>query len=203
MSDTNRTTSTGSSRSTTTSSSRRTCGSTASPRRIATARRTWRRSTGSSAGSTTASASRARASARSPASRRRSSARSRSRTPRCGRVATTPGAPRGHGPRRHPRVGVLPDDHALLRAAVHGGERPRVRSRLPEGLQRLADRRVVRRRARALHPAHPHPDVGHRSSRSGRWSGARRRAQRRSCSPRTPGSSGSRRSTTRTGTGTR
>ena len=33
-------------------------------------------------------------------------------------------AARGHGPRRRAGVAVLPDHHALLRPAVHGGERP-------------------------------------------------------------------------------
>ena len=47
------------------------------------------------------------------------------------------------------RAGILaslcfPTHHAVLRPAVHGGQRPRVRARVPQGLQRLADRGVVR-----------------------------------------------------------
>ena len=45
---------------------------------------------------------------------------------------------RGHGPRRHPRLAVLPVAHPLLRPAVLRGQRPGVRLRLPAGLQRLA-----------------------------------------------------------------
>ena len=64
------------------------------------------------------------------------------------RLLRLEGPPRGHGPGRHPRLAVLPDDHPVLRAAVHGGQRPGVRLRVPADLQRLADRGVVRRGAR-------------------------------------------------------
>ena len=77
---------------------------------------------------------------------------------------------------RDPRLAVLPDAAAVLRAAVHGGERPGVRPRLPEDLQRLDARGVVRRRARPLHPAHPDPDVG--PAARGRGDGALRGAGR-------------------------
>ena len=82
-------------------------------------------------------------------------------------------------------------------------ERPRARLRLPAGLQRLDDRRVVRRRARSLHPARRSSRSGTRRSRPRRWSAARRRARPRSRSPRTPRRSACPRSTTPTATGTR
>ena len=92
------------------------------------------------------------------------------------RVLRRQGPHRGHGPGRNPGLAVLPDDHPVLRAALHGGERPRVRVRLPAGLQRLDDRGVVRRRTRALHPPHPDPDVG--SGAGGQGDGALRRQGR-------------------------
>ena len=70
------------------------------------------------------------------------------------------GAHRGHGPRRDPGLAVLPDDHSVLRAALHGGRRPGVRLRVPSGLQRLDDRGVVRGGPGPLHPADPDPHVG-------------------------------------------
>ena len=40
------------------------------------------------------------------------------------RLLRRQGPDRGHGPRRHAGVALLPDRHPLLRAALHGGERP-------------------------------------------------------------------------------
>ena len=92
---------------------------------------------------------------------RRSSAPSRSATTRCGPGCYDPDRPaRGHGPRRHPRVAVLPVVPRFCGQLFWEAERPELRARLPAGLQRLDDRRVVRRRARPLHPAGAHPAVG-------------------------------------------
>ena len=88
------------------------------------------------------------------------------------------GPPRGHGPRRHPRLALLPDDHPVLRPAVHGGERPRVRPRVPQDLQRLARRGVVRRRPRSVHPADADPAVGSAPRRRGDGAHGRPRRHR-------------------------
>ena len=112
-------------------------------------------------------------------------------------------APRRHGPRRHPRLAVLPVVPALLRPDVLGGEGQGPRAALRAVVQRLDDRRVVRHRARSLHPADHHPALGPGQPPRSRWSGARRRARPRSRSPRTPSRSACPPSTTRTATGTR
>ena len=77
------------------------------------------------------------------------------------------GPHRRHGSSRHPRIAVLPHAPTLLRTAVHGRQRPRVRVRLPPGLQRLDDRGVVRERSRPVHPARADPHVGSAAGRQG------------------------------------
>ena len=68
-------------------------------------------------------------------------------------------------------------------SAARSSGRPRTRTSalaLRPGLQRLDDRRVVRRRAGPVHPAHHHPAVGSGRPRR-RSSAARRRAPRAFC----------------------
>ena len=60
------------------------------------------------------------------------------------------------------------------------------RARAVPRVQRLAHRRVVRRRARALHPARDPADLGPGGARATRCAASRRRAATRSRSPRTP-----------------
>ena len=83
------------------------------------------------------------------------------------RVLRRQGASRGHGPLRCACVAVLSDPAPVLRAAVHGGQRPRVRLRVPADLQRLARRGVVRCRPGPLHPADADPHVGSGAGRQG------------------------------------
>ena len=66
----------------------------------------------------------------------------------------------GHGRGRRAGLAELPVDPPLLRPAVLGGQGQGPGAPLREGLQRLDDRRVVRRRPRPLHPPHDHPAVG-------------------------------------------
>ena len=78
------------------------------------------------------------------------------------RLLEAEGTPRGHG--RQPRRGVdlLPQRAApLLRPGVPRAPGQGARAAVRAGLQRLDDRRVVRRcRPRAAHPADHHPAVG-------------------------------------------
>ena len=76
----------------------------------------------------------------------------------------------GHGRGRHPGVAELPVVPALLRPAVLRGQGQGPRPAVRQGLQRLDDRRVVRRRAGPLHPADDHPAVGPAARRSRRSS---------------------------------
>ena len=62
---------------------------------------------------------------------------------------------------------AFPTFPALLRSDVPGRQRPRARPGVRAGVQRLDDRRVVRRLRRPPHPAVPDPAVGRRS-RGGR-----------------------------------
>ena len=83
------------------------------------------------------------------------------------RMLRRQGAGRGHEPLRCACVAVLSDAAPVLRAAVHGGQRPRVRLPVPPDLQRLARRGMVRCRPGALHPADADPHVGSAAGRQG------------------------------------
>ena len=74
--------------------------------------------------------------------------------------AQGPAARHGHQP--HRAVDVLPDVPAVRGPDVPRGQGPRARARVREGLQRLDDRRMVRRLRRPPHPARDHPALGRR-----------------------------------------
>ncbi len=65
-----------------------------------------------------------------------------------------------HGPGAHPRLAVLPVLPPAVRADVLRGQGQGTRRAVRARLQRLHDRRVVRQRARPLHPAGHRPAVG-------------------------------------------
>ena len=109
--------------------------------------------------------------------------------------------PRRHGPGGNPRLAVFPVVPALLRPDLLGSQGQGSRRPVRAGLQRLDDRRVVRPRARPLHPARHHPAVGPAGRRPGARAMRRERALRRSRSRRTPNRSACRRFTTRAATG--
>ena len=121
------------------------------------------------------------------------------------RLLEAPRATPGHGRQLDGRVDLLPERAAAVRGpGVLRARRQGPRAPVRAGLQRLDDRRVVRRRgARPAHPAHDRAALGRRRSRPPRSSAARRRAASRSRSPRTRTRSACRRSTTRTASGTR
>ena len=137
-------------------------------------------------------------------SARRSSRRTPCRTRRCPRPRTTPS--------RGSSTWTAPGSSARCASRRSRASAGRCSGRRKDKdlalhvravLQRLDDRRVVRHRARSLHPADHHPALGPGSRGRRRWSDARPRARPRSRSPRTPSRSACPPSTTRTATGTR
>ena len=103
----------------------------------------------------------------------------------------------------HVEVGDQLPEHlpALRRAGLRRAGRQGPRARVPADLQRLDDRRVVRRRRPAVGSSRSRScRCGTRSSRPTRCGAARRRAATRSPSARTRRSSASRRSTPASGT---
>ena len=104
--------------------------------------------------------------------------------------------PRARGCRRLARV---PDVPALLRADVHGRQRSRARVGVRPRVQRLDDRRLVRRLRRSPDPAVPDPAVGRRSRGGGGRSATRPAARARSASARSRPTSACRASTPATG----
>ena len=89
-----------------------------------------------------------------------------------------------HERQRRARVDELPDDGRVQRPHLHRGRRQGDRARHAPGVQRLGDRRVVRRLPRPLHPAGHRADVGRRPRRRGGAPSRRRRAAGRSASSR-------------------
>ncbi len=87
------------------------------------------------------------------------------------------GAAEGHGRRRRPRRPVFPVVPRLRRRGVPPGAGQGAGARLHPGLERLHGRRVVRRRARPLHPTGAAAGVGRRGlRRRGRADGGQGRA---------------------------
>ncbi len=68
-----------------------------------------------------------------------------------------------HGRELGRGVALVPVVPALLRPDVHGGQGPRPRRPVRQGVQRLDVRRLVRRLRWTAHPASDHPAVGRRA----------------------------------------